>query len=229
MCPVCTPRTPPGGRCPPGPPTRGGASGLHDWACGEGKGAWGRGEGGVGARRRGRGGEAKGAWGRGEGGVGARRRGRGGEAKGAWGRGEGGVGARRRGRGGEAKGRRPACRTAPLRLAPTPPSPPHTPSEGFQGLALGGVPQWYHGGQRPLVGSGAKPRPCFSFTRLFWPAGGLPSPSRGLNWSPRTCGPWCRPGQHGTPPGHRGRQRTWRRSATRKANTTAPPIAMMRR
>ncbi len=63
---------------------------------------------------------------------------------------------RGRGRVGEAKGRRPACRTAPLRLAHPPPPPPHTPSEGFQGLC----PWRGSKGQRPLAGSGAEPRPC---------------------------------------------------------------------
>ena len=60
-----------------------------------------------------------------------------------------------RGRGwvGEAKGRR----TAPLRLAHPPPAPPHTPSPGFQGLR----PWRGSKGQRPLVGSAAKPQPCF--------------------------------------------------------------------
>ncbi len=71
---------------------------------------------------------------------------------------------RGRGRVGEAKGRRPACRTAPLRLAHPPPSPPHTPSEGFQepprrrpGLALGGVPR----GSAPWWGPGRSPGLAF--------------------------------------------------------------------
>ena len=64
---------------------------------------------------------------------------------------------RGRGRVGEAKGRRPARRTAPLRLAHTPPPPHPLPVMKFQRLRL----WWGSRGQSPLAGFGASPRPSF--------------------------------------------------------------------
>ena len=60
---------------------------------------------------------------------------------------------RGRGRVGEAKGRRPARRTAPLRLAHTPPPPHPLPVKGSKGSALGGVPR----GSAPWRGPGRSP------------------------------------------------------------------------
>ncbi len=69
---------------------------------------------------------------------------------------------------GEAKGRRPACRTAPLRLAHTPPPPQPLPVKGSKGPPLAGFQ-----GAAPLGGVRGEAPALLSFTRL---PSGIPAP-----------------------------------------------------